>query len=71
MPFIQKLVSDEARAKESVKNLKAWIPELARFRKEHAQLLRQRWAARQVVARHRSAFGELQKRSRVHCRISS
>lgn len=56
MPFIQKLVSDEARAKENVKNLKTWIPELARLRKEHAQLLRQRWTARQVVARHRSAF---------------
>ena len=56
MPFIQKLVSDEARAKENVKNLKTWIPELARLRKEHVQLLRQRWTARQVVARHRSAF---------------
>jgi ABC-type cobalamin/Fe3+-siderophores transport system ATPase subunit len=56
MPFIQKLVSDEARAKENVKNLKAWIPELDRLRKEHVRLLRQRWAARQVVARHRTAF---------------
>jgi ABC-type cobalamin/Fe3+-siderophores transport system ATPase subunit/predicted metal-dependent phosphoesterase TrpH len=56
MPFIQKLVSDEARAKEIVKNLKSWIPELERLRKEHVQLLRQRWAARQVVARHRTAF---------------
>jgi energy-coupling factor transporter ATP-binding protein EcfA2 len=50
------MVSDEARAKENVKNLKTWIPELARLRKEHVQLLRQRWTARQVVARHRSAF---------------
>jgi ABC-type cobalamin/Fe3+-siderophores transport system ATPase subunit len=56
MPFIQKLVSDEARAKENVKNLKTWIPELDRLRKEHTQLLRRRWAARQVVARHRTAF---------------
>jgi len=56
MPFIQKLVSDEARAKENVKNLKTWIPELERLRKEHAQLLRRRWAARQVVARHRTAL---------------
>ena len=56
MLFIQKLVSDEARAKENVKNLKTWIPELDRLRKEHVQLLRQRWAARQVVVRHRTAF---------------
>ena len=56
MPFIQKLVSDEARAKENVKNLKTWIPELTRLRKEHVQRLRQRWTARQLVARHRSAF---------------
>ncbi len=28
MPFIQKLVSDEARAKENVNNLRTWIPSL-------------------------------------------
>lgn len=56
MPFIQKLASDEARAKERVRTLKTWIPELERLRKEHAQLLRQRWSARQVVASRRTAF---------------
>lgn len=56
MPFIQKLVSDEARAKENVKNLKTWLPELERLRKEHAQLLRQRWDRRQQVARLRTVF---------------
>lgn len=56
MPFIQKLVSDEARAKDNVKNLRTWIPELGRLRKEHGQLLRQRWTARQAVARRRTAF---------------
>lgn len=56
MPFIQKLVSDEARAKEYVKNLKTWVPELARLRQEHTGLLRQRWAARQAVARVRASF---------------
>ena len=56
MPFIQKLASDEARAKENVKNLKTWIPELERLRREHVQVLRQRWAARQVIARRRTAF---------------
>jgi len=56
MPFIQKLVSDEARAKDNVKNLKTWIPELATLRKEHGKLLQQRWAARQAVARRRAMF---------------
>lgn len=56
MPFIQKLVSDEARAKENVKNLKTWMPELARLRQEHTGLIRQRWAARQAVARVRTSF---------------
>lgn len=56
MPFIQKLVADEARAKESVKNLKTWIPELARLRKEYTGLLSQRWATRQAVARIRTSF---------------
>jgi ABC-type cobalamin/Fe3+-siderophores transport system ATPase subunit len=56
MPFIQKLVSDEARAKENVENLKTWIPELATVRKEHGKLLQQRWAARQAVARRRAMF---------------
>jgi ABC-type lipoprotein export system ATPase subunit len=56
MPFIQKLVSDEARAKENVKNLRTWIPELARVKKEYAGLLRQRWTARQKVAGLRTAF---------------
>ncbi len=56
MPFIQKLVSDEARVKEHVKNLSRWIAELTRLRKEHLELLRQRWAARQVIARRRIAF---------------
>ncbi|AIB13945.1 histidinol phosphatase (plasmid) [Azospirillum argentinense] len=56
MPFIQKLVADEAKAGENVKNLKTWIPELARLRKEYAELLRQRWAARERVATIRTAF---------------
>jgi len=56
MPFIQKLVADEARAAENVKNLKTWVPELERLRKEYASLLRQRWAARDRVAAVRSAF---------------
>ena len=56
MPFIQKLVSDEARAKENFNNLRTWIPELEKLRKEHAGLLKQRWTARQKVAGLRTAF---------------
>jgi hypothetical protein len=56
MPFIQKLVSDEARAVENLRILRAWVPELARLRKEHSDLLRRRWAARDQVAALRTAF---------------
>lgn len=56
MPFIQKLVADEARAKENVKALQAWVPELQRLRGEHAALLKARWATRREVARLRTAF---------------
>ena len=56
MPFIQKLVSDEAKATENVKNLKTWIPALERLRREYATLLQQRWAARDQVATLRTAF---------------
>jgi len=48
MPFIQKLVADEARARENVKNLQTWVPELERLRREHTQLLKARWAGRRM-----------------------
>jgi len=56
MPFIQKLVSDEARAKENVKNLRTWVPELDRLRKEYTKQLNQRWVARMQVSNLRTAF---------------
>jgi energy-coupling factor transporter ATP-binding protein EcfA2/histidinol phosphatase-like PHP family hydrolase len=56
MPFIQKLVADEARAKDNVKALKSWMPELEKLRREYADLLKARWAARREVSRLRSAF---------------
>ena len=56
MPFIQKLVSDEARTAENLRIVKTWIPELARLQREHSDLLRQRWAARDRVAALRTAF---------------
>jgi AAA domain len=56
MPFIQKLVFDEARTAENLRNLRTWVPELARLRKEHSDLLRERWAALDQVATLRTAF---------------
>jgi ABC-type cobalamin/Fe3+-siderophores transport system ATPase subunit len=56
MPFIQKLAADEARAKENVRKLRTWIPELRRLRVEYGRLLRERWSRRQQVACRRSAF---------------
>lgn len=56
MPFIQKLVADEARAKENLKLLRDWRQELQRLRKERGELLQQRWAARRNVAKRRAAF---------------
>ncbi len=56
MPFIQKLVSDEARAKQTLANLKTWIPELERLVDEYNQLLQLRWAARASVSKRRTTF---------------
>ena len=56
MPFIKKLVSDEARAKENLRIANTWIPELERLRKEYALLLGKRWSARRNVARLRTEF---------------
>lgn len=56
MPFIQKTVTDEARARENLRSATTWVPELKRLRQEHAQLLAKRWAARDRVAGLRTAF---------------
>ncbi|WP_010188118.1 TrlF family AAA-like ATPase [Sphingomonas sp. PAMC 26605] len=56
MPFIQKLVADEARARENVRILKTWILALEGLRRDYTGLLRQRWAARDEVSKIRTAF---------------
>ena len=63
MPFIQKLVSDEARSRENVKILRTWIPELDRLKKDHASLLRQRWSERDKVSTLRTAFASRASRA--------
>jgi len=56
MPFIQKLVADEARARENVRILKTWILALEGLRRDYSGLLRRRWAARDEVSKIRTAF---------------
>ena len=56
MPFIQKTVADESKARENLRIVKTWVPELTRLKKEQAQLVSARWAARNKVAGLRTAF---------------
>ena len=56
MPFIQKLVSDEAKTAQSLRNLQTWVPELKRLEKAYADLLKNRWEARNRIATIRTAF---------------
>jgi ABC-type cobalamin/Fe3+-siderophores transport system ATPase subunit/histidinol phosphatase-like PHP family hydrolase len=56
MPSIQKLVADEARAKENLRAAQTWKPELERLRREYTAMLKRRWQARDRVAALRSAF---------------
>jgi hypothetical protein len=46
LPFINKLVSDEARLTNDLKTLMTWKPHLEILTKQRAALLGQRWAAR-------------------------
>ena len=57
VPFIQKLVSDEASLTERLRILKTWIRHLAEKEKERNDLLKNRWALRVKVSGIRSAFG--------------
>ena len=56
IPFIQKLVADEAALTEKLKKLNTWKPHLATLEKKRTELLNARWAARARVAGVRSAF---------------
>lgn len=57
MAYVQKLAKDEASQKQSVANLKTWIPHLKRCNKERAETLKRRWKARERVATIREAYG--------------
>jgi hypothetical protein len=56
MAFIQKLAKDEAIYKKSLDVLKTWKPFLATQRQRRAEVLRQRWAARERVGIIRDAY---------------
>jgi DNA repair ATPase RecN/histidinol phosphatase-like PHP family hydrolase len=57
MSYIAKLTRDEATHQQSVKNLNTWKPHLAELKRQRAEVLRARWAARERVATIRDAFG--------------
>ena len=56
MAYIQKLANDEARHKQAVKSLKAWVPHLAELQRKRKTTSRRRWAARERIATIRDAY---------------
>lgn len=56
IPFIQRLVADEANLSERLRKLNTWKLHLVTLEKKRSDLLKQRWAARSKVSGIRSAF---------------
>ena len=56
MAYIQKLANDEARHKQSVANLKSWVPHLAALKRDLKAASKRRWAAREQIATRRDAY---------------
>lgn len=56
MSYIAKLTRDEANHQQAIKTLAAWKSHLAEFRRQRADVLKARWAARERVATLRDAF---------------
>ncbi|TPK05683.1 histidinol-phosphatase [Mesorhizobium sp. B2-5-9] len=63
MPFIQKLVADQARAQTNLGNAKTWIPGLAKLRADYTSLLKRRWEARSKIAMLRVGFASRASRA--------
>jgi DNA repair ATPase RecN len=57
MSYIAKLARDEANHQQAIKNLTIWKSHLGEFRRQRAEALKARWAARERVATLRDAFG--------------
>jgi ABC-type cobalamin/Fe3+-siderophores transport system ATPase subunit/histidinol phosphatase-like PHP family hydrolase len=56
MSYIAKLTRDEANHQQAIKTLTTWKSNLADLRKQRAEVLKNRWAARERVATLRDAF---------------
>jgi ABC-type cobalamin/Fe3+-siderophores transport system ATPase subunit len=56
MGFIGKLARDEASYKKTLDTLSLWKPHLTKLKQKRAQVLAQRWAARERVATIRDAY---------------
>ena len=56
MAYIQKLAKDEASHKQSLTNLKAWVPHLAKLKRNWKAASRRRWSAREQIATIRDAY---------------
>lgn len=56
MAYIQKLAKDEARYKQNVTNLKAWVPHLTELKRKRRAASKRRWAAREQIATIRDAY---------------
>ncbi len=56
MSYIEKLTKDEASQQKTLVNLKTWVPHLAKLVKERAEVLKDRWSARNTVSTRRVAY---------------
>ncbi len=56
MSYIQKLTKDEATHQKNLVNLNTWKPHLGQLRRDRAEVLKRRWAARDKVANLRDAY---------------
>lgn len=56
MAYIQKLAKDEASHKQSVTNLKTWVPHLAELKRKWKAASKRRWTAREQIATIRDAY---------------
>jgi hypothetical protein len=58
MAFIQKLAADEAKCRATLETLKGWKTKFAKLKIERANLLKQRWSARERIATIRVAYAK-------------
>jgi DNA repair ATPase RecN len=59
MSYIAKLAKDEASHENEIRTLKTWEPHLTKLRRDRANALKDRWAARRRVSALRDGFGRV------------